>query len=77
MQVGKPYDRLAILGFALNRDWHDPRAWYCAELVAAALEYAGILRDGMLPTHKVTPVALAEIISLRPAVMWEEMSCPA
>lgn len=41
-QVGKPYDWKAVLGIGLHRDWRDDAAWFCSELVAAALEYAGI-----------------------------------
>src|SRR5579871_6548493 len=37
-EVGKPYDRRGILAFALGRDWRDPSAWFCSELVAAMLE---------------------------------------
>lgn len=40
-QEGKPYDRSAIFGMALDRDWHDPRKWYCSELVAEAFEITG------------------------------------
>lgn len=40
-QIGKPYDEKAIVAFALGRDWHNPDAWFCSELVAAALEQSG------------------------------------
>ena len=33
--LGKPYDKLAIVAFAVNRDWRSPDAWFCDELVAA------------------------------------------
>ena len=62
-QVGKPYDKLAIVAFALNRDWRDDRAWYCAELDARALELAGLSRPGYLDANKITPVMLAELVS--------------
>jgi hypothetical protein len=34
-QIGKPYDKLAIVAFAVNRDWRSPDAWFRDELVAA------------------------------------------
>ncbi len=40
-QLGKPYDKLAIAAFAVGRDWRTPDAWFCSELVAAALEQSG------------------------------------
>ena len=43
-QVGKPYDKLAIVAFAVNRDWRSPDAWFCDELVAAGLEHAQEVR---------------------------------
>jgi hypothetical protein len=47
-QVGKPYDTLAIVAFALDRDWRSTDAWFCDELVAAGLEHAGVV-------HKLAP----------------------
>jgi hypothetical protein len=47
-QIGKPYDTLAIVAFALDRDWRSPDAWFCDELVAAGLEHAGL-------AHKLAP----------------------
>jgi hypothetical protein len=32
-QIGKPYDKPAIVAFAFNRDWRSPDAWFCDELV--------------------------------------------
>ena len=40
-QIGKPYDKLAIFAFAVDRDW---RSWFCDELVAAGLEHAEVVR---------------------------------
>jgi len=37
-QVGKPYDWTAILAFAANREWRLNDAWFCSELISAALE---------------------------------------
>jgi hypothetical protein len=43
-QVGKPYDKLAIVAFAVNRDWRSPDVWFCDELVGAGLEHAEVVR---------------------------------
>jgi hypothetical protein len=40
-QLGKPYDEVAILGFAVDHDWRDPRKWFCSDLGAVSLETAG------------------------------------
>ena len=38
-QLDTPYDLHCIIGFATgDRDWRDDRAWFCWELVAAAIE---------------------------------------
>ena len=37
-QVGKPYDWRYSLSWLLRRDWQDPAAWACAELIAWAAE---------------------------------------
>lgn len=37
-QSGKKYDYSAISGIAFDRNWRDPRKWFCSELVAAAFE---------------------------------------
>lgn len=54
-QLGKPYDWRAILSFAFgNRDWQEPDSWFCSELQAAALVYAGLLHI-TLPADRLTP----------------------
>lgn len=41
-QVGKPYDWLGALGIAANtRQWQEPDAWFCSELVEAAAAAGG------------------------------------
>ena len=62
-QLNKPYDWRAILGFATGRNWRDPNAWICSELVAAAVEYAGICGPLYLTASKITPVAAALILT--------------
>jgi hypothetical protein len=44
-QLGKPYDKRGILGFAFGkRDWREEDSWYCSEEVQANCEYAGIFQ---------------------------------
>ncbi len=62
-QLGKPYDSTAIWGFASGRDWRDPDSWFCSELQTAALEVAGVIPDLYTPRNKVTPAALATVLS--------------
>jgi hypothetical protein len=62
-EIGKPYDKLAILGFAIARNWREEGAWFCSELVAAGLEFAGVCPKLYTPSCKVTPVCLSTVIS--------------
>jgi hypothetical protein len=62
-QLGKPYDKTAIWGFAAGRDWRDPKDWFCSELQAAAMEAAGIIPTLYTPTSKITPATLATLFS--------------
>lgn len=75
-QLGKPYDWSAILGFAFNRNWRDPRKWYCSELQAAAMEYAEITSRLFLPAYKITPVMLALVMSALGATV-HQCECPS
>lgn len=66
-QIGKPYDRTAIVAFAVDRDWREDDSWFCSELQAAALEAAGILTKSLyLTANKITPVMLATLVSELP-----------
>ncbi len=40
-QRGKPYDRSAIFGFVLNRDWQEDDSWYCSEVIERGNVLAG------------------------------------
>lgn len=52
-QIGKPYDKTAILGFVANRDWQEDDSWFCSELIAwAAVEYLPFTPELM---HRITP----------------------
>lgn len=65
-QIGKPYDKTAIMAFAVDRDWRDPSAWFCSELIAAALEacswFPFALARGV---NKIAPDDLLLAISAR------------
>ena len=65
-QIGKPYDWSAIYGMACRRDRHDPRAWFCSELIFEAFEVAGfpLLRAEAL--DRITPRDLMMSEGLRP-----------
>lgn len=62
-QLGKPYDNSTILGFISGRNWREQDSWICSELQAAALEAAGIVGPLYLSANKITPVALALLVS--------------
>lgn len=62
-QIGKPYDKRGILGFAFGvRDWHNPNSWFCSEQVAANLEAAGILPPLFEDAWRVDPGDIAFIL---------------
>lgn len=55
-QIGKPYDKLAILAFAMNRDWRAHDHWFCSELQAAALEACRFFPNPLSDVvNRVTP----------------------
>jgi hypothetical protein len=62
-QHGKSYDRLAIVAFIVNRNWRSPDKWFCSELIAAALEHAGIIAVLSGAVNKVAPSPLAVLLS--------------
>lgn len=62
-QQHKPYDSSAIWGFASGRDWRTKDSWFCSELQAAALEESGASPDLYTPINKITPAALALVMS--------------
>jgi len=67
-QLGKPYDKTAIWGFATGRDWREDDSWFCSELAAAALEMAGGCPVLYTPANKITPSGLATVLSALGAV---------
>lgn len=54
-EINKPYDYTALIGLALRRDWQEPDAWFCSELVAWSFQEAGqpLLRAEVV--RRVTP----------------------
>lgn len=65
-QVGKPYDKRAIFGFAAGRNWRNPDGWFCSELVTNALEVQGFFPYLLsTPENKVDPDDLLLAISAR------------
>lgn len=65
-QLGKPYDKRAILGFAAGRNWRNPDGWFCSELKTNALEVQGFFPYPLsTPENKVDPDDLLLAISTR------------
>ena len=67
-QLGKPYDWPDLLGFVTRSDQPEDRdAWFCSELVFAAIEAGGValLRD--VPPFQVSPGELSLSPYLVPA----------
>jgi hypothetical protein len=63
-QIGKPYDKTAILGFAADRNWREDDSWFCSELAAAGLEACGYLKWRLFtPANKIDPNGLITILS--------------
>ena len=63
-QIGKPYDMTGVVGFAVGRDWRNTNAWFCSELVAAALEESGFFEYSLIqPANKIAPDDLALLCS--------------
>ncbi len=54
-QIGKPYDKVAIAGLVLDRDWRNPDRWFCSELAMAALETAGLLHPISSSVNFISP----------------------
>lgn len=58
-QQGKPYDKVAILDFALgrvrDRNFRDESAWFCSELHVWALERAARLARMVIAPNRIPP----------------------
>ncbi len=69
-QIGKPYDKTAIIGFAAGRNWREDDSWFCSELAAAGLEQCGYFKWRLFsPANKVDPNGLIAICSAT-AYVW-------
>jgi len=65
-ELGKPYDKAAIVGFALDRDWRDPGEWICSELSTAKLEACGYFAFPLsAPANRITPADELLLVSSR------------
>ena len=76
-QLGRPYDFLAILAIATSfflgpRNWRSPDAWFCSELVTAALEAAGIMSCIIEDTSRITPRDCMIFLSTHGEAVWAE-----
>lgn len=54
-QIGKPYDKTAIWGFAAGRDWRADDSWFCSELVTWIFETAEVFPSLIIPANKIFP----------------------
>jgi hypothetical protein len=64
-QLGKPFDNTALheflsADFPSSRDWRDPAAWFCAELVGWAFENGSYWAPRLLlwPKTRISPTDL-------------------
>ena len=74
-QLGKPYDKRGILGFATgNRDWHNPNQWFCSEEVAANAQFAGIFPDFFENCWRVDPGDVAFVLCALGADRYSKIS---
>lgn len=62
-QVGKPYDRIAIIAFITGSTWSEEDSWFCSELNTAALQYCGWLKPLSVPPSKIDPDDLLLLLS--------------
>ncbi len=60
-EIGKPYDKTAIVAFVFNRDWRAPDSWFCSELQMRGLERSGLCEPLYLDVNKITPVECAVV----------------
>ena len=63
LQLGKPYDPLAIVAFVAAKDWRLENAWFCSELGARVGEVGALWSELYSPANHITPVGLALVAS--------------
>lgn len=54
-QIGKPYDYLGVLSFPFRSRWQRQDSWFCSELIAAAVNFAGA-SPPFVQAKRVAPV---------------------
>ncbi|HEX5461871.1 MAG TPA: hypothetical protein VFX20_18045 [Steroidobacteraceae bacterium] len=64
-QEYKPYDKLAIVAFAIDRSWRTEGAWFCSELATRYLEVAFDFTLPLTP-NKIPPGTFACTAGARP-----------
>ncbi len=64
-EVGKPFDPKAMKAVLSDepRDWRDPQAWFCSELIVAMMERAEFFRHLIVPKNRVTPADLLLLLN--------------
>lgn len=62
-QIGKPYNKLGILGIAVGQDWNSVNSFFCSQLAVAALIQSGICPSLIAPTNRINPDTLAVVVS--------------
>nr|WP_294525704.1 hypothetical protein [uncultured Rhodopila sp.] len=62
-QEKKPYDKLAILSFIIQRNWRDDDSWICSEYGIWVGEQSGIWPPLIATPNKVVPNGLALVCS--------------
>lgn len=65
-QIGKPFDASAMhhVISEQQRDWKQPDAWFCSELICWALEEAGFFPYRLIvPKNRVTPADLLLLLN--------------
>jgi len=71
-QEADAYDTAGILSFVFNSNLHTPGEFFCSAAILDALESADWIAPTYSPYFKITPVALANLVSSRVGVTWEE-----
>jgi hypothetical protein len=67
-QIGKPFDNGALYDFLSDnpgdRQWRNKDKWFCSELVAFALEGAGLFPYTLIPAkNRITPADLLLLLN--------------
>jgi hypothetical protein len=65
-QIGKPFDPKAMKAVLSDepREWREPDAWFCSELIAWALEKSGFFSHLIVPKNRITPSDLVLLLNV-------------